>query len=181
MSDPGIQAAIAAIDRKIDELQRAKETLLGLSDGPAGDRPVTTHSNGTPIVGDSLAAVREQEFAGMSIAKAAAAFLRKIGRHEKTPVILAALQKGGVEIGSKNPMPAVYTTLWRRPGFVSLGKNYWDLAERRPDYEKKSNPKLTGKRKWRRNPNRAATTNSGKPTKTKVKARGKEESPVTPD
>jgi hypothetical protein len=68
-------------------------------------------------------------------------------------------------------MPAVYTTLWRRPGFVSLGKNYWDLAERRPDYEKKSGPKVSsGKR----------GTKKRRPT-TKARARGKEESPVTPD
>ncbi len=79
----------------------------------------------------------------MSIAKAAEAFLRKIGRHEKTQTIIAAVQKGGVEVRGKSPMSTVYTTLSRRPAFVSLKKNYWDLAERRPDMvqEKKHRPK----------------------------------------
>jgi DNA-directed RNA polymerase delta subunit len=106
---------------------------------------------GIPIGGDPLAAVREQEFSGMSVAKAAAVFLRKIGRHEKTATIIAAIRKGGVQMKSKNPITTVYTTLSRRPGFVSLGKNYWDLAERRPDLaaqEKK--PRLSTKRRRRR-------------------------------
>ena len=80
-----------------------------------------------------MAAVREQEFSGMSWAKAARAFLHKIGRHEKTSVIISALHKGGVEVGGKNPVSAMYTALSRHSAFVSLGKNYWDLAERRPD------------------------------------------------
>jgi hypothetical protein len=88
----------------------------------------------------------------MSVAKAAAAFLRKIGRHEKTAIIVAALRKGGVEMGSKYPESSVYTTLSRRPAFVSLKKNYWDLAERRPDMTpgRKPRPRSTGRRKARR-------------------------------
>jgi len=136
------ESAVTEIDRRIAELQRARETLLRLMAQPAGDTPVAEAAPGV-AVGDPLATVREQEFSGMSVAKAAAAFLRKIGRHEKTNTIIAAIRKGGVEMNSKNPITTVYTTLSRRPGFVSLGKNYWDLAERRPDLaaqEKKPRP-----------------------------------------
>jgi hypothetical protein len=163
--DPGILATVAAIDREIEELQRAKNKILGLGRQPiAVDSPSASSLNGaSPIVGDALAAVREQEFAGMSIGKAAQAFLRKIGRHEKTPTIVAALAKGGVSIQSKNPVTAVYTTLWRRPAFVSLGKNYWDLAERRPDMVQDKKPKASPKRRGRR-PRNKTVSSSGAET-----------------
>jgi hypothetical protein len=140
----GFEAAIVEIDRQIEELQRTRDTLVRLSARPLAASPASHSAKAAPVVGDSVAVVREQEFSGMSIAKAAAALLRKIGRHEKTPVIIAALQKGGVEVRGKSPVSTVYTTLSRRPAFVSLGKNYWDLAERRPDLvgiEKKVRPR----------------------------------------
>ena len=88
----------------------------------------------------------------MSIAKAAQSFLKKIGRHEKTPTIIAAIKKGGVEVRGKNPVSTVYTTLSRRPSFVSLGKNYWDLAERRPDLKPGKRPTSYSRRRRKASP-----------------------------
>lgn len=72
----------------------------------------------------------------MAATQAARVFLQRIGRNEKTPVILAALQKGGVQVGGNSPAlkaARIYTAMKRHSAFVALGKNYWDLAERRPD------------------------------------------------
>lgn len=151
----GVQAfqlAVAEIDRQIEELQRTRDVLLRFMGRPPSETQVSPTTPTIPVAGDSLTAVREQEFAGMSVAKAATAFLRKIGRHEKTGTIIAAIQKGGVELSAQNPLSTVYTTLSRRPGFVSLGKNYWDLAERRPDLaqEKKAKGETAAKRKVQR-------------------------------
>jgi hypothetical protein len=151
MAETAFEAAIAEIDRQIEELQRAKESLMRLTVRAIGDAPLPAASNShaTTFTGDAMLAVREQEFAGMSIAKAAEAFLRKIGRHEKTTVIIQAIGKGGVDVGGKNPVSTVYTTLARRPAFVSLGKNYWDLAVRRPDLQPGKRP-VEPRRKVRR-------------------------------
>jgi hypothetical protein len=148
------ELAIAEVDRQIDALQRAREHLVRLMGRPVGDTPSFTSSSA--VIEDSVAAVREQEFSGLSAAKAARAFLQKIGRHERTPVIITALKKGGVEIRGKNPVSTLYTTLSRRPAFVSLGKNYWDLAERRPDLvqDQKSRAAASPKRRKKRGPGR---------------------------
>jgi hypothetical protein len=126
-------AAVAEIDRQIEELQRTRETLLRLAANPGGPATTSPSSTGGAISGDPLATVREQEFSGMSWTQAARTFLQRIGRNEKTATIIAALNKGGVEVGGKNPGSALYTALGRHSAFVKLGKNYWDLAERRPD------------------------------------------------
>src|SRR6267143_1045412 len=128
--------AIAELDRQIKVLQQTREMLVQLGRGnPAGVMPTTSPDTpgGNAIAGDPLAVVREQEFAGMSWTQAARVFLQRIGRNEKTMTIIAALRKGGIEVSGKNPMSKVYTSLVRHSAFVALGKNYWDLAERRPD------------------------------------------------
>ena len=86
----------------------------------------------------------------MSWTQAARTFLQRIGRNERTPTIIAALKKGGVNVGGKNPISALYTALARHSAFVRLGKNYWDLSERRPDLahgKVKRSPDRTPKRK----------------------------------
>jgi len=145
VGNKAFEAAISEIDRQIEELRQARETLVRLSGKPAPTASPSPSPATAVVEGDPLLAVREQEFSGMSSAKAARAFLQKIGRHEKTQVIIAALKKGGVEVRGKNPISTIYTTLSRRPGFVSLGKNYWDLAERRPDLaQEKKQKQLRG-------------------------------------
>src|SRR5258708_21659546 len=144
--NPAFAAAIAEIDRQIEELQQAKAILLGRRGGPGGDTEAPAGGvHGDAFHGDRLAVVREQEFAGMTPARATRALLLKIGRHEKTPTIIAAIRKGGVEVGGKNPVATLYTTLKRHSGFVSLGKNYWDLAERRADLVRAKSEKTTAK------------------------------------
>jgi len=152
-------AAISEIDRQIEELRGIREALIRLGANPPGGKyPVSPSLTGSAVVtGDPLAAVREQEFAGMSWTQAARVFLQRIGRNEKTPMIIAALKKGGVDVGGKNPMSGLYTALARHSAFVRLGKNYWDLAERRPDlmHGKTKRPpektaKLRRKRKLKR-------------------------------
>lgn len=142
-----LEAALAEIDRQIEERQRARQNLVALLGGTAS---TVAHSPGfaapsgpTPIAtGDPLAHVREQEFAGMSMAEAAKAFLRRVG-FQKTPTIVAALQKGGQESKSKNLESALYTALKRHSAFVTLKKNTWELAERRTDLVEKQ-------RDWKR-------------------------------
>lgn len=158
--NPAFAAAIIELDRQIEERQRMREDLVRLARNSAGSPEALagippTSGSSSGIVGDPLAVVREQEFAGMSPAKAARAFLLKIGRHEKTPTIIAAIRKGGVEVGGKTPIPAMYTALARHSAFVSLGKNYWDLAERRPDLGRAKSEKAE-KRKPKKKPTAAA-------------------------
>lgn len=161
-ANPAYAAAIAEIDREIDELQRAKAILLRRSG--AGDRVESTGGtvHAHPLAGDPLAAVREQEFSGLSPAKATRAFLLKIGRHERTPVIIAAIAKGGVPVGGKNPIATHYTTLKRHSAFVSLGKNYWDLAERRPDLVRAKAEKSEQKKKKSENKRKPRRAKVGK-------------------
>lgn len=165
------EAAIAEIDRRIEELQIAKQTLLGLI-GASGtvDIPAPLPQGVRPTVGDPLAVVREQEFHGLSAAEAAKVFLKRTGAAQKTPVILSAIHKGGVAFGGKNPISGLYTTLARHSAFVSLKKNYWDLAERRPDLaaQKQPRPQKTKGTKRRR------TTRTGNSTKPKVLKEGTE-------
>lgn len=139
-------AAIAEIDREIEELQRIRVGLLRRLGAAGSDADPPGEARSQVFSGDPVAAVREQEFSGMTPAKATRAFLLKIGRHEKTPVILTALKKGGVQVGGKHPISTHYTTLKRHSGFVSLGKNYWDLAERRPDLVRAKSEKVNDKK-----------------------------------
>jgi hypothetical protein len=147
--------AIAEIDRQIEALQRTREMLMKLGGShSASPQSATGGAGSPPILGDPLAAVREQEFSGMSWTQAARTFLQRIGRNERTPTIIAALRKGGVEVGGKHPISALYTALGRHSAFVKLGKNHWDLSERRPDLAHgkapKRSPNMSRKRKLKR-------------------------------
>jgi hypothetical protein len=180
--NPAFLPAIAELDRQIEEAQRLKAALVARGSGLGGDALGPSGPAGAAIVpGDPLAAVREQEFSGLSPTKAARAFLLKIGRHEKTPVIIAALEKGGVTIGGKTPMPSLYTALSRHSAFVPLGKNYWDLAERRPDLVRTKGEK-TEKKKARRKPRPMPRTanprqSDQKPTKRQAAKKDGEKAP----
>lgn len=159
--DKAYELAVAELDREIEDLQRARDTLLrriGQSRGEVSTSP--TASSAGVVSGDPLVVVREQEFSGMSWAKAARAFLQRIGRNEKTATIIAALRKGGVEVSGKNPVSSLYTTLSRHSAFVPLGRNYWDLAERRPD--------LVGTKKKSRRVGKRSTAGRKKPKNKEV-------------
>jgi len=65
MAGTAFEAAIAEIDRQIEELQRARERRLRLTARPViGAVPASSRTNGRALTGDALLAVREQEFAG---------------------------------------------------------------------------------------------------------------------
>jgi hypothetical protein len=158
-SDEAIDATIAAIESEIDSLRRTRETLLRLRNKPVGDATIAGPGTSTPptspttVIDDAMTAVREQEFSGMAATQAARVFLQRIGRNEKTPVILAAIQKGGVQVGGLNKVGRLYTALTRHSAFVALGKNYWDLAERRPDLaQEKKQQRLAGSKRKKKKP-----------------------------
>jgi hypothetical protein len=156
--EQGIESAIELIDGEIEALRLARETFVRMRGKSSGEVPLPTSSNpgpsqsGVGVVDDPMSIVREQEFSGMAVTQAARVFLQRIGRNEKTPVILAAIQKGGVRVGGVSPAlkaARIYTAMKRHSAFVALGKNYWDLAERRPDLaqEKKQRGGLRRRKK----------------------------------
>jgi len=170
--NPAYAAAVAEIDREIEELQRAKAILIARGGAGAEPNSPAGITRVGAFAGDPVAAVREQEFSGMSPAKATRAFLLKIGRHEKTPVIIAAIKKGGVAVGGKHPIASMYTALKRHSGFVSLGKNYWDLAERRPDMVRQKGAKAPQKLKKPKHKPRPKTERQSAPSAPKALTEG---------
>lgn len=165
-SEEAIDATIAAVEIEIEALRRTRDTLLRMRNKPAGETtaPLGPSSPvGQPVaaVDDAMSAVREQEFSGMAATQAARVFLQRIGRNEKTPLIVAALLKGGVQVGGATTalkVSRIYTALRRHSAFVALGKNYWDLAERRPDLalEKKEHLSSSKRRKKKPGPKSGA-------------------------
>lgn len=83
--------------------------------------------------------VTEGEFYGMSQPKAAAIFLERAGRSrpQRTEAIIAALKRGGVKFGGKNPTGTFYAILARTPTFHNVGKSTWGLSSWYPAGTKK--------------------------------------------
>jgi len=83
--------------------------------------------------------VTDGEFYGMSQPKAAAAFLERAGRSrpQRTEAVMAALRKGGIEFGGKEPTTSFYTILQRNPLFHNVGKSTWGLSMWYPHAAKK--------------------------------------------
>lgn len=117
-----IEAAISVITRK-----------LGLADaGPAmipegnGDHSEVAETRDVGPVH-----VTEGEFYGMSQPEAARAFLARAGRTrpQKTGDIMAALRKGGIHVGGKDPAGLLYRILLRDKRFRRVGTSLWGLDE----------------------------------------------------
>ena len=73
--------------------------------------------------------VAEGEFYGLSQTKAARAFLERAGRTrpQKTEDILAAIRRGGITVGGKDPAGLLYRLLLRDKSFRRVGTSLWGL------------------------------------------------------
>lgn len=121
-----------------DRLNVYIETLslrLGVEAGssaPAAEDPTpTTTQGGLPATDDPVSLVYANEFYGQSMPKAAEAVLRRWSpephhRPIRTPMLLQALQKGGLNISETR---ALYRSLWSSPRFAVLKGGQWGLAE----------------------------------------------------
>lgn len=83
--------------------------------------------------------VTDGEFFGMSQPRAAVIFLERAGRTrpQRTEAIIAALRKGGVTFGGKDPVQSFYAILARTPVFTNVGKSTWGLSSWYPDRVRK--------------------------------------------
>ena len=141
------EALRIALQSAIRDRDRAEATIsfltekLGLT--PAGDAVLLNPGEGTDT-GSELrdvgpVHVGDSEYYGLSQTKAAAAFLDRAGRSrpQRTDQIIAALAKGGVRIGGKDPEGTFYKILNRNPTFHRVGPSLWGLASWYPNAPKR--------------------------------------------
>jgi len=131
----GLEIALRAALRDQSRANATVEFLrekLGLADtgsmvlGPGdGERDEASSAQDVGPI-----SVTEGEFYGMSQPKAAAAFLERAGRSrpQRTEAIMAALKKGGIEFGGKDPLQTFYAILARNPIFHNVGRSTWGLS-----------------------------------------------------
>lgn len=130
----------------LEQVRRERDELNVLIQGLEKRLGITpeTQSNGTPNatqprVKISVEAIPVGYFHNLSQAAAAEKLLKLNPGHPlKTPEILEAFRKGGMQITSKNAVQILYTTLKRSARFERVAKHAWGLAEWYPEKRKKS-------------------------------------------
>jgi hypothetical protein len=93
--------------------------------------------------------VRPDEFFGMSHNEAAKAYLSKVGRAISLDELVAALKKGGAQVGGATPKKSLYVSLMRSPirEFVSPSENHIGLRSFYPGLPKGDKSPKAGKAK----------------------------------
>ena len=118
-------AVIAALEAERDDavarFNAAIDTIRQLA-----ARPVGSGSEQLALVGNGEQPTRP--YAGMSVTKAAAAFLRAVGKPRSTGEISRALDRGGIAHKSKSFPNTVYSRLYLDKGFVRE-RDKWMLRE----------------------------------------------------
>lgn len=156
MTDEPTKTALQiALQAAIRDRDRAEATIsflsekLGLANGGAPSMLATgegehADENGPRDVGPIH--VADGEFYGMSQTAAAAAVLDRAGRSrpQRTEQIIAAIQRGGVKVGGKDPAGTFYKILNRDSRFHRPAPNTWGLSVWYPGAKKaKTEPEPT--------------------------------------
>lgn len=134
-----------ALDEARNERERIDQVIAFLSER-VGIRPTVLNAGDIEDAPPGDAArdvgpvqVADGEFYGMSQTKAAQAFLERAGRSrpQKTEQIIAALGRGGVAVGGKDPGGTLYKILNRHPSFRRVGASLWGLSAWYPNVPRK--------------------------------------------
>lgn len=142
LSDAGKQGLQQALDEAVAERDRLDVVIAYLGEmlgvdtaaiawhpaSPGSGRPITPRVDTSTGQVDLLSLVAEGEFYGQSMASAASAVLRKIGKPNalKTAQLVEALRKGGVPVKSGGTL---YRSINRNSKFRRVGKGLWGLSE----------------------------------------------------
>jgi hypothetical protein len=126
--------------RPVDLMIRHIEAELGEApDTTSTDLPqffsldVNAERKPSPV-GGKPAAVRGDEFFGMSQGEAARAYLTKVGHAVEVPELVAALNKGGCKVGGADPERTLYIVLIRNTrDFVKVPNGYIGLRAMYPN------------------------------------------------
>lgn len=154
--DP-IEATIQQLLQERAELDATIAALQRRVGKPAADGAATvplSSLSGSPLSAGQ-APVYRGEFFNLSMTEAAKKYLRRVGRPQKTPEILAALRRAEYKMRSKTPRATLYTSLKRSKDFVKVAPDTWDVSERHPEAAKMKEQELrnrkarTGTRKRR--------------------------------
>lgn len=121
-----LEPAISALKAKIEELQKAVETLEALrasgalSGMPVGSIPAAQQTGGSTFSNDA--------FFGMTVGDAAKKYLGGIKKTATANAIADALVAGGWKTSAKNVPDMVRTILYRTQGIVKINGEF-GLAE----------------------------------------------------
>jgi hypothetical protein len=135
------EARRTAFRETLDELLRDRARLDGaiaiLSEKlGVGSHVLIQHGENDQPVNDATdvrdvgpVQVGEGEFYGLSQTKAARRFLERAGRTrpQKTEDILAAITRGGIRVGGKDPAGLLYRLMLRDKAFRRVGTSLWGL------------------------------------------------------
>lgn len=123
---------------ELDMLIRALEKRLGVIPGGPDDQ---VNQSGTPRVTVSLDNIPVGFFHNLSQSAAAEKLLRMNEGHPLTTnEIMDAFRKSGMNIGGKNAITVLYTSLKRNAKFERVAGKAWGLAEWYPEKRRKKEP-----------------------------------------
>lgn len=135
-SSNGLEAVLAALEAKRDEIEQAIKVVRGLAAQPPSDAPVAIQKN------LSVHTLTPTSFFAMGVAEAAKKYLAVVKEPKTVPEIAKALQAHGIKTVSKNFTATVFSALDRcatSGEMVRPKRGQWGLAEWYPGLRRRDN------------------------------------------